>query len=499
MRFTDEGKAYPPVAGTVPHARWIGAGYPDYPWIFATDAEYTAFAAVTVGQFGAIKDHARVLRDVSEIVNGDSGKVAHEIVGDGSVYYGATVDAGQHRRDGEVPEPRRALWRWTGDDAFRDDLYPFASATCTTSSSSSTPTATAGPRASATSSAPGWARRSSTTPSTRSADCSISPTWRRPRATLRPRVGAPARARPGAAGSRTPGGSAAPTPVRRLARRPGQREDVPEALDRRDADGGRAHPRRQGRPGLASLAHGTAALAGREGDCYSGTGPYNHGLFHTACGGGADRKGERTIFGSNTAIQAVGEGNYGRLAQQKRYTDAEVEPMFGEPGGDGRDAGRAARRLAGDLPVARLRRGRRDANVERCTRCRSMVMQAWNQYGTMWPVVHQQLGVRPDLGRGRLTVVPQLPSSAPIAGRTSSSATAALDQVNVRRDGRRYGTSVKASHVPANRLVIGQTLPRGASIRSVTLDGQRHSWHAADDQPRARGHRRDATRVGTRW
>ena len=25
---------------------FIGAGYPDYPWIFATDAEYTAFAAV---------------------------------------------------------------------------------------------------------------------------------------------------------------------------------------------------------------------------------------------------------------------------------------------------------------------------------------------------------------------------------------------------------------------------------------------------------------------
>ena len=60
--------------------RWIGAGYPDYPWIFATDAEYTAFAAVTVGQFEAIEDHARALRDVSVILNGDSGKVAHEIV-----------------------------------------------------------------------------------------------------------------------------------------------------------------------------------------------------------------------------------------------------------------------------------------------------------------------------------------------------------------------------------------------------------------------------------
>ena len=60
--------------------------------------------------------------------------------------------------------------------------------------------------------------------------------------------------------------------------------------------------------------------------------------------------------------------------------------------------------------------GPRDANVERCTRCRSMVMQAWNQYGTIWPVVHQQLGVRPDLGRGRLEVVPQLPPHQPWIG-----------------------------------------------------------------------------------
>ena len=59
-----------------------------------------------------------------------------------------------------------------------------------------------------------------------------------------------------------------------------------------DADGGRAHPRRQApRPGLAALAHGTAALAGREDACYSGERPYNLGLFHTGCGGGRGRQG----------------------------------------------------------------------------------------------------------------------------------------------------------------------------------------------------------------
>ena len=38
-----------------------------------------------------------------------------------------------------------------------------------------------------------------------------------------------------------------------------------------------------------------------------------------------------------------------------------------------------------------------------------MFMQAWGHYGTAWPVIHQQLGVRPSLGTGKLEIVPQLP------------------------------------------------------------------------------------------
>ena len=51
IRWTNQGKQFPPPLGTVAHARWFGAGYPDYPWIFATDGEYTNFAAVALGQF----------------------------------------------------------------------------------------------------------------------------------------------------------------------------------------------------------------------------------------------------------------------------------------------------------------------------------------------------------------------------------------------------------------------------------------------------------------
>ena len=49
------------------------------------------------------------------------------------------------------------------------------------------------------------------------------------------------------------------------------------------------------------------------------------------------------------------------------------------------------------------------ANIDRLFTERSMVLQAWGAYGVLWPVVHQWLGVSPDLGRGRLAVVPQLP------------------------------------------------------------------------------------------
>ena len=126
VRDVNEGKDYPPPAGTVPHVGWIGAGYPDYPWIFATDAEYTAFAAVAAGQFEGIVEHARALRDVSVILNGDSGKVVHEVVADGSVYFGNLEHAGNTDETAKFPSLVALLWRWTGDNALRRDLYPFA-------------------------------------------------------------------------------------------------------------------------------------------------------------------------------------------------------------------------------------------------------------------------------------------------------------------------------------------------------------------------------------
>ena len=113
LRFTDEGKAYPAPIATIPSVTFFGAGYPDYPWLFATDGEYTAFAAVALGQFETAKAHLIALRDISDVLNDRSGKVAHEIVTDGSVYYGANSSAGNTDETAKFPSAVALLWRWT--------------------------------------------------------------------------------------------------------------------------------------------------------------------------------------------------------------------------------------------------------------------------------------------------------------------------------------------------------------------------------------------------
>ena len=131
------GQAVPAAAGHRASARWFGAGFPDYPWIFATDGEYTAFAAMALGQFQTAEDHLRTLRDISDVLNDRSGIVVHETVSDGSVYFGhdsqTTNRTTAPRRTTSTPTRRsssrassRSIWRWTGDDGFRDEMYDFA-------------------------------------------------------------------------------------------------------------------------------------------------------------------------------------------------------------------------------------------------------------------------------------------------------------------------------------------------------------------------------------
>jgi hypothetical protein len=479
IRWTNQGKQFPPPLGTLPQATWIGAGFPDYPWIFATDAEYTAFAAVSVGQFTAIEDHLRALRAISDILNDRSGVVAHETVADGSVWFGH--DSRATNPDGTVtydfntdetvkfPSTVALIWRWTGDDRFRDEMYDFTVRNLRYVVRN------------LDADHDGWPEGLGNVERTGMGPEKLDNTVY----FIRGLYDLADMAR-----SKHDGATFAWT--MNLARTLQQRFDTAwwyqQAMQYADSliDPGNVqsfqkhwigqtpmeaelHVNGQTVPGLAPYDHGNTALAGRENACFSGTPPFNPGLFHTGCGGGPTGAGEEVIYGLTTSIQSVGEGNYGRLGpgEQQRYIHALAEPMFSEAA-----TGGTPDEQPGAMPET-FPAPDQGANIDRCWTCRSMFMQAWGHYGTAWAVVHQWLGVRPDLGNGRLDIVPQVPDGqATVQGqdiRLGSGSAGVL----ATHTGNRYGTRIDVSSgVPAGQVFIGHTLPRGSRPASVTLDGR---------------------------
>ena len=101
-----------------------------------------------------------------------------------------------------------------------------------------------------------------------------------------------------------------------------------------------------------------------------------------------------------------------------------------------------------------------------------MFMQAWGIYGTAWAVVHQWLGVRPDLGRGRVAFVPQVPQGqTSVQGediRLGNGSAAVLASYA----GGAYRTEITTDGVGAREVVIGHTLPHGTRPAAVVLDGR---------------------------
>jgi hypothetical protein len=235
-------------------------------------------------------------------------------------------------------------------------------------------------------------------------------------------------------------------------------------------------------PGLATLEHGNDALAERELACYTDT----FGMYHTGTGPTSavegnpgpscddhvsEVKSERSVFTLNTAVMAVGEGNYGRLGpnQQQHYTDANADLQFipdEQPG--------AMPEIAPSPDYGR--------SIDRAFTDRAMVLQAWGAYGTIWPVVHQQLGVRPDMGRRALEVVPQVPpqyseypEEGPLSGENIRLGSGSVDvSASVPSNGT-YETLVDPD-VSLRKLTIGHTVPRDAEVVSVTLNGNAASY-----------------------
>jgi hypothetical protein len=473
LRAVSAGQAYPPPAGTLESMRWLGAGWPDYTWLFGTDGEYTAFAAVAAGQFGPIKDHLRALRDVSEIVNEGSGKIVHEVTPDGAVYFGANADPGNTDESSKYPSAVALVWRWTGDRRFLKDLYP-ASVKAMKYVATLDEDGDGWPEGLGNVERPGMGEEK--------LDNAVY--------TIRGYADLADLAR--AVGDRE---------TRRWATKKANAlldkfeddwwyasDDARSYADSLDDPGNeqvfQRHwigltptdavlpklPGRRSAP-LASDKHANTTLDQHEKPCFTG----DLGLFHTGTGPTSAPAGnpgpscdsvvsavpsERSIFTLNSAIVAVSEGNYGRLGanQQGHYISGNVRSQL-DP-----DLWEMPGAMPEIVPSPDF-----GANIDRLFTERSMVMQAWGAYGVLWPVLHQWLGVAPDLGRDRVAVVPQLPAGQTKASADSVKLGVFTIDVAAAHEGSAYTTTV-TRHGRTN-LRIGAVLPDGATVASATLNG----------------------------
>ena len=482
LRVTNAGTKYPTPAGTLGKAKWIGAGWPDYPWIFGTDAEYTAFASVAAGQFAPIENHLRTLRRISDIVNQRSGKVVHEVVPDGSVYFGANSDPGNTDETVKFPSAVALVWRWTGDNRFRDEMYGFAVRNMHYVFTQLDADQDGWPEGA------GNVERTGMGPEKLDvavyavrglldlADMAASKhdlttlRWARDKAQdLQRRFETTWWSGPQTnsyADSLSDPGSGLDS-VQLF-----QRYWIgltPVEAELPAGAGGSAGP-------LADLASAVATVAVHESACYTGT----NGLYHTGTGPTSDPKGnpgptcdptvsaapsDREIFTLTTSIMAVAEGALGRMGggQMGRYTDdiarVQVDPSVWETPG-------AMPEISPSPDFG--------ANIDKLFTERSSGVQAWGTYGVLWPVVHYELGVAPDMGRHALTVVPQVPDGQTcVAGRNIRLASGFID-VEATRSATVLTTTVRRSVAAA--LTIGALLPTGTQAMSVRFNGRPVSY-----------------------
>jgi hypothetical protein len=467
IRDTEQGTVYPPPIGFVPSIRFEGAGFPDYPWMFATDQEYSVFALLAAGQFATAEDGLRSLAQVSIIANHDSGKVVHETVTDGSVYFGLNDEPGDIDETAKFPDAVAMVWRWTGDNAFRDQMYGFAKKNMQYMIGLANGDDDLWPDGSGNEEAPGlgpdavdvavytirglydladMAASKGDTATQQWADSHAAAMGRQFSADWwMPSI-------PQFADS-----LADPANTQNMQR-------FWTAVTPMEAE---LYPGGVPYTGLAQRSEALPALALRETSCYSGT----YGMYEgggPGCDPGTDQGHRQSAFSLNTSVMAVGLGNYGLLGpgQQRRYTDDLAQLQLGavaEQPGAMPEIGPSP-----DFP----------ANIDHPFNERSSLNQAWGTYGVLWPVVRQQLGVAPQLGHGLLEVLPSVPPGQSSVSGTNIRVGAGSIDVTATHHGSSWTTTVTARL--ACTLHAGTTLPSGTQIRLVTLNGAPAAYTVRD-------------------
>src|SRR5215218_2378034 len=464
LRDVDEGNRYPPPVKTISSATGIGAGFPDYPWYFGTDGAYTAYPLLVSGQWDTIKEHLSTIKNTSRAINGGTGKVVHEVVTDGSVYWGDNDDPGNTNETAQFATAVYQVWRWSGDNRFRDEMYPFiVDGMRYITSRSTCPEPPGDPSAEGTcdDDRDGWPEGFGMVERTGMGEEKLDNTaytWQALRA------------------------------LERMARSKGDYETMSWAIQKAISMEARfdvvwwmpnqnLYADSLDNPGnvqlqqkhwinatpmevlLAPENHANRALNTLESRTFTG----ECGLFHTGRGGGPEGEGELKCWTLPNSVMAVAEANYGRLGNNQApfYMRTIAKQLDLE--------------MPGALPEI-VPSPEYDPFVD--FRERAMFMQAWSSYGVQWPVIYHFLGIRPNVPAGNLTVVPDIPKSWPGLSVQNLRVGSGTVAASASHEENRYITKVSASS--AWELTIGHTLPEGARVQSVTLDGQEVDCRTVD-------------------
>ena len=258
------------------------------------------------------------------------------------------------------------------------------------------------------------------------------------------------------------------------------------------SDGGRALPRRRvRRRAWRRSTHGTRRWRRARTTATAASGPATAACSTPAAAAGRTGKGEFAIFSLDTAIQAVGEGNYGRLGagQQQRYTDADAETSSpsrppantpdeqpgampeifpSAPAGDRRGHAAEHRPLL-DLPV--------DVHAG--------LGQLRHRVAGRAPAARRAAAPRPRLARGRAAGPGR--AAAASQGRDIRLGRGSVGRARLARDGKRYTTVTDSSGRACARPTASATRCRAAPpwLPSSWTASRRRTMDARD-QPRPR-------------
>jgi hypothetical protein len=459
IRDTKEGTVYPSPIAEFNVLKGFGAGYPDYPWFFGTDGSYTVFPLTVAGQWDSAINHLRTLRLVSRAVNGSTGKVLHEIVTDGSIYFGTKDQPGDTNETAEFATAVATLWRWSGDNRLRDENYDFIKDGLNYITTSLDLNGDGWPEGAGMVEATGMGAEK--------LDVAVY--------TIR-----------------------ALNDLAEMASSKGDRATVNWAQTKADALRNKFEhdwwdasaglyadsleldhevvtdpPAARGTAPITQLEqyfwinatpmetdfaltdHAAAAFPVLESSILTGT----TGFFQQGRTNGI--AGNLQASALNTSVMAVAEANYGRLDESLRYLKFIASELDTEQ--------------PGALPELF---NSPDYQYFQAFTGRAMVMQAWSSYGVEWPVIYHYLGVRPDVPKSELTVVPQLPTSWPTLAVSQLRVGTGTMSASAQQQGNQYTTTLTAPH--GYKVHIGYTLPATASVTSVTLNGNPVAYQVND-------------------